>query len=535
MASPPVIDYTDKDYASLRRALLDLAQYRLPEWTDRSANDLGALMVDLFAYVGDVVLYYQDRIANESFLHTAAERRSVLHLLRLIGYELAPPVAASATLRLTFDAPESGDPTTVTIAEGTQFQATLPSGQQLTFEYLGADLPIDLSDTSTQVTITSEGDRVYNGLPVRHSRRVGPETLGTSTGEPNQQFALQQSPLIRESIVVEVDEGAGYVEWTRRDTLLYHVDATGRVVLSGSEDRVYYVQFDEANQAAVVFGDGTYGRRPPSGSRIRATYRVGGGTVGNVPAGSIQRALTTIDGLSDVRNEQPAAGGTEAESMEHAVRFGPQVFRSSYRAVTLRDYEALAHQAGGVAKVRARARGLNAVDLFVAPEGDTCRPVPENLKKHLIAFFEDKRMAGSVVYIEDAVCIPVDISVEVIAAHHYEPEGVRQNVEQAIRALLDFAAVDFGQTIYLSKVYESLEALDGVHAVTVTRFRIAGRIDPGIQEVLDSFGVTTVGALPGAVRRTLQVDVASGGRIDMGSFEIPSLGELSTTVREELA
>ena len=88
MASPPVIDYTDKDYASLRRALLDLAQYRLPEWTDRSANDLGALMVDLFAYVGDVVLYYQDRIANESFLHTASERRSVLHLLRLIGVDL---------------------------------------------------------------------------------------------------------------------------------------------------------------------------------------------------------------------------------------------------------------------------------------------------------------------------------------------------------------------------------------------------------------------------------------------------------------
>src|SRR4051795_8471523 len=96
----PAIDYTDKDFDSLRQALLDLAAYRLPEWTDRSAADLGVLLVDLFAYMGDVVLYYQDRIAAESFLHTAVERRSVLQLLRLIGYELHAPVAATAELRL---------------------------------------------------------------------------------------------------------------------------------------------------------------------------------------------------------------------------------------------------------------------------------------------------------------------------------------------------------------------------------------------------------------------------------------------------
>ena len=51
----PAIDYTDKDYDALRQALLGLATYRLPEWTDRSAADLGMLLVDLFAYMGDIV------------------------------------------------------------------------------------------------------------------------------------------------------------------------------------------------------------------------------------------------------------------------------------------------------------------------------------------------------------------------------------------------------------------------------------------------------------------------------------------------
>ena len=48
--------------------MLRLAQQRLPEWTDRSPADLGMLLVDLFAYMGDIVVYYQDRIASEMFL-----------------------------------------------------------------------------------------------------------------------------------------------------------------------------------------------------------------------------------------------------------------------------------------------------------------------------------------------------------------------------------------------------------------------------------------------------------------------------------
>jgi len=48
----PTIDYTNKDFQSLRRAMLELARYRLPEWTDQSPSDLGVLLVDLFAYMG---------------------------------------------------------------------------------------------------------------------------------------------------------------------------------------------------------------------------------------------------------------------------------------------------------------------------------------------------------------------------------------------------------------------------------------------------------------------------------------------------
>lgn len=56
MAITPTIDYTNKDFQSLRQAMLAVAQYRLPEWTDQSPADLGNLLIDLVAYLGDVVL-----------------------------------------------------------------------------------------------------------------------------------------------------------------------------------------------------------------------------------------------------------------------------------------------------------------------------------------------------------------------------------------------------------------------------------------------------------------------------------------------
>ena len=60
------IDYTNKDYGALRNAMLELAKEKLPAWTDHSANDLGVILLELFAYMGDSLFYYLDRLANES-------------------------------------------------------------------------------------------------------------------------------------------------------------------------------------------------------------------------------------------------------------------------------------------------------------------------------------------------------------------------------------------------------------------------------------------------------------------------------------
>jgi hypothetical protein len=535
MPSAPSIDYTNKDFASLRQAMLDLARYRLPEWTDQSPADLGSLLLDLFAYMGDVVLYYQDRIANELFLPTATERRSVQQQLRLVGYELRPPVAALADLNLTFKVPAVGQSPLVTVPYGAQFTAQ-SGGVVLTFEYLGPELVVDLSSAQVRPAATA-GRLLYTGLPVRHSLSRPVEVLGSSTGEPNQSFQLRSSPLIVDSLVVEVNEGAGWVTWVRRENLLYYIAADGRAMISGPDSRDYTVEFDENDNARVRFGDGVYGLRPQVGTNnIRATYRTGGGTVGNVPAGAINTARTSITLLDSVTNPLPAAGGADHESLEHAAHFGPLAFRSGQRAVTLADFVALAHQAGGVAKVRARARDWNRVDLYIAPEGSTCRPVPEGLKKRLLAFFEDRRMASTYIQIQDPICVPVDVSLEVIPDAHYHAEMVRQAVEVAVQALFAFENVDFGETLYLSEVYGAVEALPSVVAVNVTRFRRQDSPSPppNLQSQLQNLNLPDAPGLQDLIRRALSVDVEANGRIEIDDLAIPTLGKLEISLKESL-
>ena len=91
----------------------------------RSLDDPAVALLDAAACVADVLSFYQERIANEGFMRTASERRSVLELARAIGYELKPGVAASVHLAFTVeDAP--GSPGVCTLPQGTPVQSVPP-------------------------------------------------------------------------------------------------------------------------------------------------------------------------------------------------------------------------------------------------------------------------------------------------------------------------------------------------------------------------------------------------------------------------
>lgn len=85
---PESIDYTDKDFDALRARLIALIKCHFPDWTDFDVASFGNLLVELYAYVGDVPTFYQDNLARESPLVTATQRKSVMALAKMLGYRI---------------------------------------------------------------------------------------------------------------------------------------------------------------------------------------------------------------------------------------------------------------------------------------------------------------------------------------------------------------------------------------------------------------------------------------------------------------
>jgi hypothetical protein len=99
------IRYRSGSFAQLRQAmLLEIARHpELSALTTRESDDYAVTLIELFAAMGDVLTFYNERIAGELFLRTAIERDSVLRMLRLIGYRLRPGLASEAWLAFTLD------------------------------------------------------------------------------------------------------------------------------------------------------------------------------------------------------------------------------------------------------------------------------------------------------------------------------------------------------------------------------------------------------------------------------------------------
>lgn len=182
------------------RARLSSRDYKeLKGLATREASDLSLALLDAWAVVADVLTFYQERIANEGYLRTATERRSVLELARLVGYAPRPGVAASTHLAYTLD-------------EGAE--VTIPAGSRAQSVPAPGELPQPF-ETSEELPARA----VWNELRVRRTRPQTPAVIGTGVLhlqgivtrlEPNDPLLIKtdagQKPRLYRVMEVEPDE-----------------------------------------------------------------------------------------------------------------------------------------------------------------------------------------------------------------------------------------------------------------------------------------------------------------------------------------
>ncbi|BAV06594.1 putative baseplate assembly protein [Filimonas lacunae] len=140
--------------ANMLARLSGQGQDILRQFTSRNNEDFTISLLDAFSVVADVLTFYQERIANESYLRTAKERLSVLQMARLIGYELRPGVAAATCVAFTLeDTPGALNPVQInnkttspvegvpplSLPQGIKIQSVPgPDEQAQTFETIGS-------------------------------------------------------------------------------------------------------------------------------------------------------------------------------------------------------------------------------------------------------------------------------------------------------------------------------------------------------------------------------------------------------------
>ncbi|CAD6542973.1 hypothetical protein LMG27952_03965 [Paraburkholderia hiiakae] len=265
-----------------------------------------------------------------------------------------------------------------------------------------------------------------------------------------------------------------------------HWQAARTLLQSDGLDANFVVEVDERGDATLRFGDGTYGMRPPSTTAFTARYRIGNGSAGNVGAEAIGHVVGTTGAISGVRNPLAASGGVDAEDAATVRREAPQAFRTQERAVTADDYATIAERDPSIQRAVAQVRWTGSWHtVFITADpvaGANATQIDEALPGELDPY----RMAG----VDIDVSAPHYVSLEIALHVCVKSDYFRSDVAQRLKARLGDRRLPgggtglfwpdnytFGQSVYLSQIYQAARSVPGVAAVQVTTFQRQGTND----------------------------------------------------------
>lgn len=486
----PQIDYTSRDYTSIREDLVSLIPNFAPNWTNRDPADFGMTILEAFAYMGDQLHYYIDRAANESFISTASQRDSVLQLARLLGYQATNNTASRVTV--TFQNSTANPITVPALTQVATTNVTSSTSQQIIFE------------TATSVVVPATGSIT---VTANQGVTIPNEVIGTSNGESSQVFKLSKTPVIENSVRLTVN-GISYTQ------VPYLIDYQ-------NYDPVFSTYTNAQGVTYVVFGDNVSGRIPPVNAQITATYRIGGGTSGNVGVNTIKFILTNgVSGLSvlnqfiSASDSGAASGGGDFESTDAIRVNAPLSLRTLERAVSLSDYANLCIK-GGAAKAVAIADVYTSVTVYFAPFGDkgvtgdgvTPSTVFNNTVTSLRAYLNNKIPANTTITFQPPSYVNAFIDADITVLPQYKQSLVLSEVTAKLDTLFQFDNVIFADRVTVNDITSAINSVPGVAFVEPTKIV---RSDADITRVVDQ---KTLNAGVATLRTTVAHGLKTGDTV----------------------
>ncbi|MGH2509246.1 MAG: baseplate J/gp47 family protein, partial [Ktedonobacteraceae bacterium] len=400
----PSPNLDNRDFSQLVEEARQHIAQSCPEWTDLSPSDPGIVLLELFAYLTEAMIYRLNRVPDKMYIE----------FLRLIGIQLQPPAAAS--VNLVFSRTNAAEPP-VQLTRGTRVTLNRSSST-------GTPLVFTTAEDVTIPQGATQGE-----VLAHHCDLVEGEFAGNGTGLPNLSIKVQRPPIVastgdRLDLVVGVEAeprelgerspaieyaGKTYRVWREVESFsdvgddphVYLADRMSGVITFAPAARL------EQKSGALEESARALAAIPGARREIRLWYRRGGGPEGNVEANTLTQLKDALTGIQ-VTNPNPAVGGRAAETLENALVRGPQQLHSLRRAVTARDFELVVlHNSQAIA----RAKALTQAMLW-------SYATPGTVEVLLVPYVpEDKRGGGQ---------------LTVAALQAYQTEEARTFVQQAL-------------------------------------------------------------------------------------------------------
>ncbi len=492
----PLPNLDDRSFAQL----VEDAQRRIvrscPTWTDLTPGDPGIVLLDVFAYLTETMIYRLNRLPEKAYIA----------FLRLLGVTLQPPAAASVTLTFTKSRP-SNQP--VEIPRGTRVTVSRADG--------GREAPVFV----TARTVTLPADQTEASVLALHCEVVEAELAGKGTGLPGLSLTARRPPIVAETgeeldLVVgveaapgELDErapaiksnGGAYRIWREvenftnlgPDPFVYVCDRmSGLIVFAPAARRTQDGgELHDTPQALAA--------APAEGREIRLWYRCGGGPDGNVAANMLTALKDPIPGV-EVTNRQAATGGRAAETLENALVRGPQELHSLQRAVTASDFESIARNSSrAVARTRALTRAAlwtfatpGTVEILLVPTlpeeemgaGQVTAAALEARESEIARAqiqktLDERRPLGTTCLVNWAGYKSVRVTARIVVRPEEDQKAVRQRVLDRLYGTINplptsynSSGWHFGQALRASNVYDIALAEPGVRWVDRVRLLV---------------------------------------------------------------
>ena len=459
------LNYTNQDFWSMKTRLVEFIRQKFStDFSDFVESSLAMMLIENWAFLADTLSFKMDQIANEIFIDTVTELENAFRLANLVGYQPQPPIAARSLWTATLNNTVLSD---VVIPSPFDIQINA-GGTAITVELFPADA--DNVPMLDEDIIIPAGNLVNASIVGLEGKTRTIQVAGT--GAVGQTVTLSQNPVIFDSIRVFVDG----VKW---DQVPFFTDSQPR--------REYRVEYDSTYTAYVIFGNNMAGLVPSTGSNIRILYRQGGGTVGNIVSGTVEKqAIISVPGIPYgipviMRNYTRGEYGYDGDTIDDIRNKLPAWSRAQNRAVTGLDYKTLTDQfatpyQGQIGKSTAVLRNSgcsgNIVDLYILARNgvDSLQEASNELKVALERYLNDVKMITDFICIRNGSIIYVDISIDVVMDRLYRKfeEEFKVKIQRRLDQFFAVSNWEFGEQLRDVDITKTLSDLKEITNIDVT-------------------------------------------------------------------